>query len=219
MKILTLKEFSINENISLIDHDGILLIVDVQSNFKKYFPTDPNSYVKKLDKYCEEFPEDGDLKGVYQIWDSNQGSKPTYKFKNQRDLIEKKYGVKKFYSKYKGGFNEWIYYIFDDKTMEQFSAHNNKFKEGDAFKIKDKNEFLIYIGNNHKWFYVNEELVDLFKKFRGKKIIICGGADQECILDIYTALKSFNVTPVYNHQYMYSAETGNYLKKKLSKKS
>ena len=219
MKILTLKEFSINENISLIDHDGILLIVDVQSNFKKYFPTDPNSYVKKLDKYCEEFPEDGDLKGVYQIWDSNQGSKPTYKFKNQRDLIEKKYGVKKFYSKYKGGFNEWIYYIFDDKTMEQFSAHNNKFKEGDAFKIKDKNEFLIYIGNNHKWFYVNEELVDLFKKFRGKKVIVVGGADQECILDIYTALKSFNVTPVYNHQYMYSAETGNYLKKKLSKKS
>ncbi len=56
MKILTLTEFAINENISLIDHDGILLIVDVQSNFKKYFPTDPNGYIKKLDKYCEEFP-------------------------------------------------------------------------------------------------------------------------------------------------------------------
>jgi len=214
MKILTLKEFSLNENISLVDHDGILLIVDVQSNFKKFFPTDPNGYVKKLDKYCEDFPSGTtDMKGVYQIWDSNQGSKPTYKFKNEKDLIEKKFGVKKFYSKYKGGFNEWVYYIFDDKTMKQYSAHKNKFKEGDAFKIKDKNEFLIYIGNNHKWFYVNEELVDLFKKLRGKKVIVVGGADQECILDIYTALKSFNATPVYNHQYMYSAETGNYLKK------
>ena len=218
MKILTLKEFSLNENISLVDHDGILLIVDVQSNFKKFFPTDPNGYVKKLDKYCEEFPEDGDLKGVYQIWDSNRGSKPTYKFKNQRDLIEKKYGVKKFYSKYKGGFNEWVYYIFDDKTMKQFSAHNNKFKEGNAFKIKDKNEFLIYIGNTHKWFYVNEELVDLFKKLRGKKVILVGGADSECLEDVCVALKSFNVNAIKNHQYIYSAETGNYLKKNLTKK-
>ena len=211
MKILTLKEFFINEKISLIDHDNILIIVDVQSNFKKYFPTDPNGFLKKLDAYCEEFPT------VYQIWDSNSGSKPTYKFKNQKDLIEKKYGIKKFYSKYKGGFNEWIYYIFDDKTMEQFQSKKNKFREGDAFKIKNKNEFLIYIGNNHKWFYVNEELVNLFQKLKGKKIIICGGADSECLDDVYIALKSFNVNPVKNHQYIYSAETGNYLKKNLKR--
>lgn len=206
MKILNLQEF-INEGVSLINHDNILIIVDVQSNFKKYFPKDPNNYLKKLDNYCDEFST------VYQIWDSNSGSKPTYKFKNQKDLIEKKYGVKKFYSKYKGGFKEWIYYIFDDQTLERFNSHKNKFKEGDAFKIKDKNEFLIYIGNNHKWFYVNEELVDLFQKLRGKKVIVVGGASEECILDIYIALKSFNVHPVYNHQHIYSAETGNYLKK------
>lgn len=206
---MTLKEFSINENISIIDHDGILIIVDVQSNFKKYFPTDPNGFLKKLDAYCEEFPT------VYQIWDSNSGSKPTYKFKNQKDLIEKKYGVKKFYSKYKGGFDEWIYYIFDDKTMEQFQSKKSKFKEGDAFKIKNKNEFLIYIGNNHKWFYVNEELVDLFQKLKGKKVILVGGADSECLEDVYIALQSFGVNPIKNHQYIYSAETGNYLKKNL----
>lgn len=211
MRIFKMDEF-VNETISLIDHDGILLVVDVQSNFKKYFPNDPNSFLKKLDKYCEEFPEEGKLKGVYQIWDSNRGSKPTYKFKNQRELIEKKFGIKKFYSKYKGGFKEWIYYIFDDKTLEQFFASKDKFEEGDAFKIKDKEEFLIYIGNNHKWFYVNEELVDLFKKLRNKKIIICGGAESECLDDIYIALKSFNVKPVKNHQYIYSADTGNYLK-------
>ena len=214
MKILTLKEFYMNESISLINHDDILLIVDVQSNFKKFFPTDSGGYLNKLDKYCMEFPSGKtDLKGVYQIWDSNRGSKPTYIFKNQRDLIEKKFGVKKFYSKYKGGFNEWIYYIFDDKTLDKFSAKKNKFAEGDAFKIKNKNEFLIYIGNNHKWFYVNEELVDLFQKLRGKKVILVGGADQECLTDIYTALKSFNVTPVYNHQYIYSVETGTASKK------
>jgi len=211
MKILTLNEFLLNETISLIDHNGILLIVDVQSNFKKFFPVDSSGYLKKLDKYCLEFPSGKtDLKGVYQIWDSNRGSKPTYIFKNQRDLIEKKFGIKKFYSKYKGGFNEWIYYIFDDKTMKQFQSRKNKFKEGDAFKIRNKNEFLIYIGNNHKWFYVNEELVDLFEKLRGKKVVICGGAESECLDDVYIALKSFNINPVKNHQYIYSAETGNH---------
>lgn len=206
MKILKLNEF-INEAISLINHDDILLIVDVQSNFKKYFPKDPNSYLKKLDKYSEEF------KTVYQIWDSNSGSKPTYKFKNQVDLVEKKFGVKKFYSKYKGGFKEWITKIFDEKVLDKFNSHKNKFKEGDAFKLKTGNEFLIYIGNTHKWFYVNSELVELFQKLRGKKIILVGGAESECLEDVYVALKSFNVTPVYNHQYIYSAETGNYLKK------
>jgi hypothetical protein len=221
MKIYTFKEFNINETISLINHDRILLIVDVQSDFKKYFPKDPNGYLKKLDKYCEEFPigEGKDLSGVYQIWDSNRGSKPTYKFKNQKDLIEKKFGVKKFYSKYKGGFKEWITYIFDEKTLNQFNGRKNKFKEGDAFKIKDKKEFLVYIGNTHKWFYVNEELVDLFQKLRGKKIVICGGADGECLTDVYIALKSFNVTPIYNHQYIYSAETGNPTLKKNDKKN
>jgi len=208
MKILRMNDFLLKEGVSLINHDDILLIVDVQSNFKKYFPNEPNSYLKKLDNYCEEFPKEGKLKGVYQIWDSNSGSKPTYKFKNQRDLIEKKFGVKKFYSKYKGGFKEWVYNIFDEKTLQKFNAKKNKFKEGEAFKIKDKNEFLIYIGNNHKWFYVNEELVDLFKKLRGKKAIICGGAESECLEDVYIALKSFNVNPVKNHQYIYSAETG-----------
>lgn len=213
MKILKVEEFILNEKISLIDHDDVLLIVDVQSNFKKYFPKDPDSYLKRLDKYCEDFSSGKtNISGVYQIWDSNNASKPTYKFKNEKDVLEKKYGIKKFYSKYKGGFNEWIKNIFDEKTMEQFKLKKNKFKEGDAFKIKDNNEFLIYIGNNHKWFYVNEELVDFFKKLRGLKVIVVGGADNECLEDVYIALKSFNVNPIYNHQFIYSANTGNYLK-------
>ena len=52
MKILRLQDFFVNEKISLQNEDGILVIVDVQSNFKKYFPNNPNSYLKKLDKYC-----------------------------------------------------------------------------------------------------------------------------------------------------------------------
>jgi hypothetical protein len=214
MYVLRLNEYITNENISLIDHDGILIIVDVQSNFKKYFPNEPESFLKKLDKYCLEFPSGKtDIRGVYQIWDSNNGSKPSYIFKNQRGFVEKKFGVKKLYSKYKGGFNEWISNIFDSTVLNRFKSKKNVFEEGDAFKINGSNEYLIYIGNNHKWFYVNEELVTLFKKLRGKKVIICGGADSECLEDVYIALKSFNVNPIKNHQYIYNALTGNSNKK------
>lgn len=226
MKLLTFTQFSVNERISLIDHDGILLIVDVQSNFKKYFPNDPNGFINKLDKYCEDFPSGTtSLSGVYQIWDSNrskdkvkvQGKEESPKprvhiFKNQKDLLEKKFGVKKFYQDFEGGFNEWIKTIFDTTTLNNFLSKKNKFKEGDAFKVKNKNEFLIYIGNNHKWFYVNSELVDLFQKLKNKKVVVVGGAESECLEDVYIALKSFGVIPMYNHQYIYSAETGNYLK-------
>ena len=47
-----------------------------------------------------------------------------------------------------------------------------------------------------------------FQKLRNRKIIIVGGADDECIEDLYVAAKSFNITPIYNHQYIYSAKTG-----------
>lgn len=210
MKILKLSEYLVvKENISLINHNGILLIVDVQSNFKKYFPTNPHGYLKKLDKYCEEFPSGStELGGVYQIWDSNRGSKPTYIFKNQKEFVEKKFGIKKYYSKYNGGFKEWIHYIFDENTLNKFFAKKDKFQKGDLFKVKDKNEYLVFIGNNHKWFYINEELVNLFKKLRGKKVIIVGGADDECLEDVYIAAKSFNINPIYNHQYIYSVKTG-----------
>ena len=65
MKILKLAEyFFIKENVSLVNHDGILLIVDVQSDYKKYFPADPNGFLKKLDKYCLDFPSGKTDKGV-----------------------------------------------------------------------------------------------------------------------------------------------------------
>lgn len=206
MKILKIKDF-LNENNTLQNEDGILLIVDVQSNFKKFFPDNPNSYLKKLDKYCEEFP-DINISGVYQIWDSNNGSKPTYIFKNQKELIEKKFGVKRLYKKYSGGFKEWINTLFTDETLNIFNSKKNIFKPGDSFKVKDKNEFLVYIGNNHKWFYVNEDLFNFFKKMNRKKVIVVGGADFECLEDIYITLKSFNANPIYNHMYIYSASTG-----------
>ena len=78
----------------------ILIIVDVQRSFKKFFT---EMYIHELKKYCKEFSR------VYQIWDNHHLGKNVdkdylydenpdipvhddlYHFPNQIDLIEKRY--------------------------------------------------------------------------------------------------------------------------------
>ncbi len=190
------------ENVSLDENDSILFIVDVQSEFEKFIP---KNFTSKLDKYCEEFTF------VYQIWDSNKSKKPTYKFKNQVNTLEKQFGIKKYYKDLDGEFDEWISRIFDEKVTNNILTllKNKKMKEGNKFELKDKGEFLVYIDNEHSWFYVNSNMYKIFKKLKGKKIVLVGGADDECIRDIYISAKAFGMIPVYNHEYIYSAKTNN----------
>lgn len=187
---------------SLETPDDILLIVDVQSEFSKFIP---KRFVAKLNKYAKGFSH------VYQIWDSNKTNKPTYKFPNEQELVEKKYGVKKYYKNLDGGFDEWLSTIFDDNIAQTIKdlIKQKKLKVGDKYKLKDKDEFLVYVGNAHQWFLVNNGLYLLFKKLVNRNVIIVGGADNECLEDVYVSAKSFGLKPVYNHEYIYSVETNN----------
>jgi len=185
---------------SLEGNDDILFVVDVQSEFEKFIP---KNFVSKLNKYCKEF------KQVYQIWDSNKSKKPTYKFPNQVAKLEKQFGVKKYYKKLEGGIEEWFNMIFDEKSATKIidALKKNEIKEGDKFKLKDKDEYLVYIDNEHNWFYVNSNLYNAFKKLKNKSIVIVGGAGDECIRDVYISSKAFGIYPIYNHEYIYDATT------------
>ena len=57
-------------------------------------------------------------------------------------------------------------------------------------------------------FIVGNKVKGITTKIRNKKVIVCGGADSECLEDVYISLKSFNVKPIKNHQYIYNASTG-----------
>jgi hypothetical protein len=199
MKYLKFEDFCV-ENASLKKNDGILFIVDVQSEFDKFIPKD---FEANLNDYCEEF------KSVYQVWDSNKSKTPTYKFKKQVDKIEKQFGIKKYYNKFKGGFDEWIFTIVDKKTANNIltSLKKGTIEEGTKFKLENKEEYLVYIDNAHTWFYVNDVMARVFKDLKGKSVVIVGGADDECLRDVYVALESFGLFPIYNHEYIYSAKT------------
>lgn len=178
-----MKKFSsIFENNDI--HDGILVIVDVQKEFSDFIP---KNLVDELHKYAENFDT------VYQVWDSNKASKPSYIFPNEKKSVVKKYGTT--FS------NELVYYKNNLKDVLT--------KEGDRYKFNDTDSYLIRVGNKHAWFYMPEEMSDLFKTMNNKNIVLVGGASGECLYDIEIAMKSFGINPIYNNRYVYSAKTKN----------
>jgi hypothetical protein len=188
MKVITFTEY-LKENANMSNHDGILVIVDVQKQFDKFTP---QNYEQNIIKYCKKFPTDNQGRGVYQIWDANKAQVPSYQFPNTVQTIKKNYGIK---------FDNQIKKIADNLSQRYPGA-----KEGQQFKLKNKNTFLVRVNNNHKWFYINEDLYNFYLKLKGKTVVLIGGSDAECLEDVYVSMKSFGINPVYNHDYIYNAQ-------------
>jgi len=169
----------INEN----KNNDILIIVDVQKEFEKFIQ---NNLVDELFKYCKNF------NSVYQIWDSNKANKPSYKFPNEKGVFEKKYGTS--FSK---DLKKIGYQLLKSKNPEN----------GDKFEFKDIDASIVRVENNHGWFFVNSKLSDLFESLKDKNVILVGGADGECLTDVFESLKSYGVNVNYNHDFIYSAKT------------
>jgi hypothetical protein len=187
--------------------DSILVIVDVQKSFRKYFS---EMYLHELKKYCSGFSK------VYQIFDNHVDGKNVdkdylfdnnpdipvhndlYHFPNQKDIIEKRYNYDvdvDFYKK-----------ILDKETYDLLKSKedSDSLKRGDLFKTKEGTA-LVYIGNNHKWFQVPKKLFNLFQQLKGKDVTIVGGADSECLSDIFTSAETMGLGIKRNWKYIYTA--------------
>ena len=188
-------------------NNEVLIIVDVQPSFKKFFT---DNYLKEVNKYANTFTT------VYQIWDNhhhgknvdkdylydNEPDKPKkndlYKFPNQVDTIEKRYNYDvdvDFYKK-----------ILDDETYKKAKEMEDKnlLKRGNMF-LTNEGTAIVYIGNNHKWHHMSKKLYKIFLGLKGKEIVIIGGSSNECLLDIEVCAKSMGVNIKRNNQYIYSA--------------
>jgi len=194
-------------------NEDILIIVDIQKSFKKYFT---DMYLHEVKKYCEKFDN------VYQIWDNHHHGKNVdkdylydddpeipidkdlYHFPNQTDIIEKRYNYDvdaDFYKK-----------ILDDETYKEVSKLEDadELKVGDFFQTKE-GTIIVFIDNNHRWFQCPKKLYDLFIEIseaqvdEQKEVTIIGGADSECILDVEVTAKALGVKFKRNEKYIYSA--------------
>jgi hypothetical protein len=189
---------------------SILIIVDVQKSFKKYFT---DNYVESLRNLCNKYDE------VYQIFDNHhegknvdkdylydvspkvEESEDLYDFPNQKETIEKRYNYDvdaDFYKK-----------ILDDDIHKQIKTKEDNLKKGEFFPTTE-GTIIVYIGNNHKWFHVPKKLYELFKNLRqaqseNAKISIVGGADGECLDDIVTTCRSLGLKIDKLENFIYSA--------------
>jgi len=188
------------------EHSDILIVVDVQKSFKKFFT---EMYINKLTKYCNNFNV------VYQIWDNHflgnvdkdflYDEDPEipihdnfYQFPNQKDIIEKRYNYNvnaDFYKK-----------ILSKETYNKVKDLENKkqLKKGDTFPTKE-GTVITYIGNNHVWFHCPKKLYEILNKLKGKTITIVGGSDSECLDDVFTLAEKIGLNIKRDHRYIWSA--------------
>ena len=196
----------------------ILIVVDVQKSFKKFFN---EVYLHELKKYCNEFSK------VYQIWDNHVDGKNVdkdylydedpeipihkdlYHFPNQTDLIEKRYNYDVDADFYKKVLTPETYKEVSDKEDA------NELKRGDFFPTNE-GTLIVYVGNNHKWYHMPKKLHELFTEVavaqsmneglsEVRDVILVGGADGECLTDVETAAEAMCVKLRLNHKYIYSA--------------
>jgi hypothetical protein len=193
-------------------HEGknILLIIDVQKSFKKFFT---DNFVEALKQYSEKFDD------VYQIFDNHHEGKSVdkeylydkdpeldnksdlYEFPNQKDFIEKRYNYDVDADFFKT--------VLGDDTYNDIKSQEKNLKRGQYFKTIE-GTIIVYIGNNHKWFHVPKKLYDIFHKLKEAQsndatITLVGGAMGECFDDIETTATSLGLEIKKEPKYIYSA--------------
>lgn len=196
--VTTLEQFIIEKK--KLEKNADLMIVDVQDSFSKYFS---NKYVEELEKYCKEFNR------VYQVWDntSQDLEAPSYDFPNEVGAYVKEYGFDLY-------DEEEISMYFMPAVAQKIISE--EYSQGDGFEMKD-GRVAIYVGAQHSWFLVEEELASLFKtlKSQGRKLIMVGGAGSstgssetsgECLTDVYQAAKYFGIDVEINEGYVYTSK-------------
>lgn len=184
-----------------------LIIVDVQRSFRRFFT---EMYLNELKKYCNNF------QNVYQIWDNHHHGKNVdkdylyddepeipidgdlYHFPNQKDLIEKRYRYDVNIDFFRKKMSKKLFNGI--KELET----SKKLKVGDNFKINN-DIILVFIGNNHNWFECPVKLYKLLTNLSNKEVTIVGGADSECLQDIFVTAESLGVNVVRNWKYIYTA--------------
>lgn len=184
--------------------DKVLIIVDVQKSFKKYFN---DIYLEELKKYASEFTE------VYQIYDNHIFDKPgtdfmfsnnpvkpifdeLYNF-NEVDIVEKRYHNEHHLVYYKPYLSNEVYRTIVEKQK------NNLLKVGDMFDTKHGTK-IIFVNHKHMWFHITKKMMNLFSKLKGRKIVLVGGAIDHCLKDIEISMETFGLDISIQHKFIYS---------------
>lgn len=175
----------------------ILVVVDVQPEFREHFPC---KYMSSLFKFAEGFDT------VYQVWDSTDTNEPKYQFPNQTDLVQKEYG---------GEPDAYDVKKLTEESRLKYEAD----KENDSFEGMyelNNGSVMIYIGRGelgipgHEWFFATKDFMYFINMLKesGKEIVLVGGGEGECLLDVEMAMWYAGIPYSYNYDLTYRGGDG-----------
>lgn len=166
-----------------------LIIVNVQKSFFKSFN---NKYLDELNKFCSKFSR------VYQIYDNTNGGNMDYLFPNQVLSFQKSYNEELILSD--------IQYYFTPEVCQQIEKEWDNKKTGWYKKLKNGDIWLFINSNEHKWFYVNSDLVNFCERLgkTNREITLVGGADNASLYDIEILFNTFNIKYKKDSLFIYS---------------
>lgn len=160
-----------------------LLIVDVQKEFEKWMR---DGFISELREFASSVPH------VYQIWDANRTDGPSDAFPNQRGEHPKRYGYNLKREEIRQHFDQPVQNeLYSDFENDNFKASNSARKT----YVARSGDILFFVGSGHKFFMAEPGLCDFVKKIgkEHKKIMLCGGANSECLADVEAMLDAFGI--------------------------
>lgn len=175
---------------------GILVIVDVQEPFEKWWIKNGKECLpERINDYCAMFD------GTYQIWDDHRAKKPTWEFYKQIMALKKHYGV----DNPTGDIKDYTKVFRPEDVEEAMSlAEPKSIATPKLFRTIDGNYIIRVIGGTHKWFFVSTDLYTAMANITSP-IVLVGGAEGECLKDVETLLDILGKKYRTEHRYCYNA--------------
>ncbi len=157
----------------------VLVVCDVQLEFMFCIPEE---YISKLKREVLS----GKWNEIVVIVDENSGDPhiPMWLYEASTLILKKSYGSY--------GLTEMDDFVEDGSFRIE--------KEGESW-INEFEQLVIKVDGCHETFHVPDDMIDYFKTL--KSVTLVGGAEDECLQDIYDALLYFDVDAEINDDLTY----------------
>lgn len=170
-----------------------LVIVDVQKDFSQWMP---DGYLQRVHDHAKSVPN------VYQVWDANRTDGPSEKFENEKMTVPKRYGYNLRKEDVRNYFTgESQRELESDMDSDKFHCEQGRRK---TYRARD-GKVLFYVGKSHKFFMAEPELMKMMEYLKqlNSKIIIIGGADNECLADVEACMDHYEIPFERKHDLIY----------------
>ena len=175
-----------------LNKDKVLVIVDAQKRFVN------KRFINKLFEYSKNFETVYQLyfDDYYGIYDDDiRVDGPDYEFPNEKGAFAKGLNI----------FDYILDKVIWDEEVEE-ALEDDEYEIGTILKLPEDSHLSGYETikiRSNQWFLLDDGILKLLDLVKDKEVILVGGFKDECLLDIYVTMKTFNINVEINEKYVF----------------